>query len=214
MNDEILIRLFRAPVIPLVQTDDAEIAIRVTEALLRGGLSVVELVLRTRGALQCLAATSKACPEAIMGAGTVLRAEQAVAAIDAGAEFIVSPGLDETVVSVANEHSTMVIPGVATASEAQRAWKLGLGYVKIFPASIVGGPGLLNALGSVFGEMKFMPTGGLSAKNLAKYLAIPSVFACGGSWLTPAEAVASGDFERISSLANEAVEIARVARGV
>ena len=206
-------RLLRAPVVPLVQCDDPDVAIDISQALLKGGLTVVEVVLRTRRALQCLAAIGKACPEAIVGAGTVLTGEQARAAIDAGARFIVSPGLDESVITVANAQDVPVFPGVATASEVQRAWNLGLRLVKVFPAGIAGGPALLKALSSAFREMKFMPTGGVSAKNLAQYLAIPSVFACGGSWLTPADAVAAGDFEMISKLANEAVKIARASRG-
>ena len=213
MYQQIEQRLLRAPVVPLVQCDDPDVAIDISQALLKGGLTVVEVVLRTRRALQCLAAIGKACPEAIVGAGTVLTGEQARAAIDAGARFIVSPGLDESVITVANAQDVPVFPGVATASEVQHAWNLGLRLVKVFPAGIAGGPALLKALSSAFREMKFMPTGGVSAKNLAQYLAIPSVFACGGSWLTPADAVAAGDFEMISKLANEAVKIARASRG-
>jgi 2-dehydro-3-deoxyphosphogluconate aldolase/(4S)-4-hydroxy-2-oxoglutarate aldolase len=209
MNERIESRLLRAPIVPLLKSDDVDVAVRITQALLQGGLTVVEVVLRTKGALQCLAAIQKSCPGAIVGAGTVLSEEQALAAIDAGAQFIVSPGLDETVIDVAKAHDAPVFPGVATASEAQRAWNLGLRSVKVFPAGIVGGPALLKALSSVFRGLKFMPTGGISAKNLAEYLAIPSVFACGGSWLTPADVVAAGDFKKISSLANEAVQIAR-----
>ncbi len=213
MYQQIEQRLLRAPVVPLVQCDDPDVAIDISQALLKGGLTVVEVVLRTRRALQCLAAIGKACPEAIVGAGTVLTGEQARAAIDAGARFIVSPGLDESVITVANAQDVPVFPGVATASEVQHAWNLRLRLVKVFPAGIAGGPALLKALSSAFREMKFMPTGGVSAKNLAQYLAIPSVFACGGSWLTPADAVAAGDFEMISKLANEAVKIARASRG-
>ncbi len=213
MNQLIEQRLLRTPIVPLVQSDEPEVAIDICQALLKGGLTVVEVVLRTKRALQCLAATGKACPDAIIGAGTVLTGEQARAAIDAGAKFIVSPGLDESVISVANAHDVPVFPGVTTASEVQRAWNLGLSYVKFFPAGIAGGPALLKALSSVFRGMKFMPTGGVSAKNLAEYLVIPSVFACGGSWLTPADAVTAGDFEKISKLANEAVKIARASRG-
>jgi 2-dehydro-3-deoxyphosphogluconate aldolase/(4S)-4-hydroxy-2-oxoglutarate aldolase len=213
LNNEIEARLFNAPVVPLLQSDDPEIALDITRALIRGGLTVVEVVLRTKKALQCLAAVGKTCPQAIIGAGTVLTRDQALDAIDAGAGFIVSPGLDESVIAVANAHDVPVFPGVASPTEAQRAWNLGLKYVKLFPAGIAGGPALLKALSSVFREMKFMPTGGVSAKNLAAYLAIPSVFACGGSWLTPADAIASGDFKRISSLAIEAVGIAGAVRG-
>lgn len=213
MNREIEQRLSRAPVVPLVQSDDPDVAIRITDALIKGGLTVVEVVLRTEKAMQCLAAIRQACPAAIVGAGTVLNGQQAIAALEAGAEFLVSPGLEEAVISVANTHQVAVFPGVATATEAQRAWNLGLKSVKVFPAGIAGGPAMLKALGAVFRQMKFMPTGGVSAENLAEYLAVPSVFAVGGSWLTPADAIASGDFERITELAREAVRLAAAARG-
>ena len=213
MNRQLESRLLRAPIVPLLKSDDVDVAVRIAQALLQGGLTVVEVLLRTKGALQCLAAIKKSCPDAIVGAGTVLGEKQATAAIDAGAQFIVSPGLDESVIAIAKARDVPVFPGIATASEAQHAWNLGLKSVKVFPVGIVGGPALLKALSSVFREMKFMPTGGVSAKNLAEYLAIPSVFACGGSWLTPVDAVASGDFEKISSLAIEAVRTSRAASG-
>jgi 2-dehydro-3-deoxyphosphogluconate aldolase/(4S)-4-hydroxy-2-oxoglutarate aldolase len=213
MKAEIELRLSRAPVVPLVQSEDPEIAVSITRALMAGGLSVAEVVLRTDEALECLTAARRACPEVIIGAGTVLTADQARAAIDAGAQFIVSPGLDDAVVAVAKHSGLPVYPGVATASEAQHAWNLGLDAVKFFPAGISGGVAMLKALGSVFRQMKFMPTGGVSASNLADFLAVPAVFACGGSWLTPAEAVASGDYESITRLAAEAVTIARTAQG-
>ena len=213
MNHHIESRLLRAPIVPLLKSDDVDVAVRIAEALIQGGLTVVEVLLRTNEALQCLAAVQQNCPDAVVGAGTVLGEKQAIAAVDAGAQFIVSPGLDESVIAVAKAHELPVFPGVATASEVQLAWNLGLKSVKVFPAGIAGGPALLKALSSVFRDMKFMPTGGVSAGNLAGYLAIPSVFACGGSWLTPADAVAAGNFEKISSLAIEAIGIATVARG-
>lgn len=213
VNDTIENRLNRVPVVPLVQSDEPELAIRISEALTEGGLTVIEVVLRTKEALQCLAAVSRACPEAIIGAGTVLTSDQALDSIEAGAEFIVSPGLDECVVATAKSKNLPVFPGIATATEAQRAWNLDLRAVKFFPAGNAGGTGMLKALSAVFRGMTFMPTGGISATNLPDYLAIPSVLACGGSWLTPADAVQSGDFARISELAREAVEIARRARG-
>ena len=213
MRRQIEERLSRTPIVPLVQSDDPDVAVRITEALVKGGLTVVEVVLRTEKALQCITAIKKACPAAIVGAGTVLSGQQALAALDAGATFLVSPGLEEAVINVANTHKVPIFPGVATATEAQRAWNLGLRSVKVFPAGIAGGPAMLIALGSVFREMKFMPTGGVSAENLAEYLAVPSVFACGGSWLTPADTIASGNFEKITELAREAVRLAGLARG-
>lgn len=213
MSQEISSRLSKAPIVPLVQADKPEVAIRMAQALVGGGLSVIEVILRTEAALKCLEAVAASCPEAIVGAGTVLSEAQARSAADAGARFIVSPGLDDNVVVVARARNLPVFPGIATATEAQRAWNLGLRQVKFFPASLAGGTAMLGALASVFKGMQFMPTGGISAKNLAEYLALPTVIACGGSWLTPADVVAAGDFARISALAREAIAIAQTARG-
>jgi len=126
---------------------------------------------------------------------------------------LVSPGLDDGVVEVARELNVPVLPGVATATEAQRAWNMGLRQVKVFPASQSGGTGKIRALASVFQGMRFMPTGGIGAANLAEYLACPEVLACGGSWLTPKAAVASGDFDTVERLCREALAIAADVRG-
>jgi 2-dehydro-3-deoxyphosphogluconate aldolase/(4S)-4-hydroxy-2-oxoglutarate aldolase len=176
-------------------------------------LQVAEVVFRTDRALECLRAVADEVPEMIAGAGTVLTAAQAEAAVKNGAKFIVSPGLDEGVVKVAQERGVPIFPGTMTPSEVQHAVNLGLDTVKFFPASIAGGPPAIKALASVFRKMKFMPTGGVSPGNLAEYLAVPAVLACGGSWLTPADAIAAGDYDVITKLAAEAIEIARAARG-
>lgn len=205
--------LAESPVVPLVQADDPAVAVKISRALASGGLQVAEVVFRTDRALECLQAVADEVPELIAGAGTVLSESQALAAIENGAKFIVSPGLDDRVVGAAKEQGVPVYPGTMTPSEVQRAFNLGLDVVKFFPASIAGGVPALKTLGSVFRTMKFMPTGGISAANLAEFLAVPSVLACGGSWLTPPDAVAAGDFDRIAVLAAEAVDIARSARG-
>jgi 2-dehydro-3-deoxyphosphogluconate aldolase/(4S)-4-hydroxy-2-oxoglutarate aldolase len=202
-----------APVVPLVQADDPDTAIETTNALVAGGLKVVEVVLRTPAALTCLREVAIAVPDAIVGAGTVLSVEQANAAIDAGAEFIVCPGLHAPVVETAIAAGLPVYPGVATASELQLGWNLGLRTLKFFPASLAGGTAMMKALGSAFQGVKFMPTGGVSASNLPDFLALPNVLACGGSWLTPKPAIEAGDFETVSRLAAEAVAIAKKVRG-
>jgi 2-dehydro-3-deoxyphosphogluconate aldolase / (4S)-4-hydroxy-2-oxoglutarate aldolase len=196
------------PVVPLVKADDPAVAVNISRALAAGGLTVVEVVFRTDRALECLAAVADEVPEMIAGAGTVLTIRQAEQALASGAKFIVSPGLDEGVVGVARNHDAPVFPGIATATELQKAYNLGLEVVKFFPASIAGGIPAIKALASVFRTMKFMPTGGVSADNLAEFLAVPAVLACGGSWLTPDAAVAAGDFDAITRLAKEAVAIA------
>jgi 2-dehydro-3-deoxyphosphogluconate aldolase/(4S)-4-hydroxy-2-oxoglutarate aldolase len=206
-------RLLRAPVVPLVAPTDAPSGIRTARALVDGGLTVVEVVLRTPAAIDCLGEIAQAVPDAIVGAGTVLGEEQAAAVLDRGARFLVSPGLYEPVVRLAHDAGVPVFPGVATASEAQQAWNLGLRTLKFFPASLAGGTAMIRALGAVFRDVRFMPTGGVSAANLADYLALPNVLACGGSWLTPADAIAQGRFDAVTALAREAVAVARAARG-
>lgn len=205
-------RLQTAPVVPLVQADNPEVAVKTTRALVAGGLSVIEVVLRTPSAIDCLQEIVQAVPQASVGAGTVLTEQQAVAVVDAGAEFIVSPGLYEPVVRCAQSAELPVFPGVATASETQLAWNLGLRSLKFFPASLAGGTSMLKALSSVYAGVTFMPTGGISADNLPEYLALPCVLACGGSWLTPKAAIEDGNFEQITALASQAVAIAQSAR--
>ncbi len=212
VSDDLLKRLEQAPVVPLVVPDDPETAIETTKALVAGGLSVIEVVLRTDAALECLGEIVKAVPEAIVGAGTVLTERQAAEVVFAGAQFIVSPGLYAPVVEFAKSARLPIFPGVATASEAQNAWNMGLRSLKFFPASLAGGPAMLKALGSVYKGVKFMPTGGVSAGNLAEYLALPMVLACGGSWLTPKSAIADGNYQIITDLAAEAVAIAKSVR--
>lgn len=201
--------LSQSPVVPLVQADDPEVAVEVARALAAGGLRVAEVVFRTDRALECLKAVADRVPEMVAGAGTVLNREQAQAALDNGAQFLVSPGLDDGVVETAQRLNAPIFPGIMTPTEAQRATNLGLATVKFFPASIAGGVPALKALASVFRQLRFMPTGGISPANLADFLRVPAVIACGGSWLTPADAIAAGDFDAVTTLAAQALELAR-----
>lgn len=205
---ELISSLEAKRVVPLVQSDDPKTALKISEALLEGGLDVLEVVLRTDAALDCLEAIAKEFPKAHVGAGTVLSADQSKEVIQRGASFIVSPGLDEASVKVANEAGLPILPGISTATELQQAWNMGLRTVKLFPASLVGGPKILKALSSVFRDVRFMPTGGVSPANLHEYLEVPAVLACGGSWLTPKDAIAAGDFGAITKLAKDAIAIA------
>jgi len=197
-------------VVPLVQSDDPKTALKISEALLEGGLDVLEVVLRTDAALDCLEAIAKEFPNAHVGAGTVLSADQSKDVIQRGAGFIVSPGLDAASVKVATDAEIPILPGISTATELQQAWNMGLRTVKLFPASIVGGPKMVKALSSVFRDVRFMPTGGVSPANLNEYLSVPAVLACGGSWLTPADAIAKEDFTAITKLAKDAISIAQL----
>ncbi len=158
--------------------------------------------------MDCLQAICELEDDLLVGAGTVMSGQQSEAVLDRGAKFIVAPGLDDASVGVAQDANVPILPGVITPTEAMRAQNLGLDTVKFFPASIAGGIPALKAFGSVFKNLKFMPTGGVSASNLGDFLALDNVLACGGSWLTPADAVAAGNFDEVTKLASEAVAIA------
>lgn len=205
--------LQKIPVVPVVVIEDAEKAVPVAKALVAGGLPVIEVTMRTAAAPEAIASIAAQVPEAVIGAGTVLSSDHATQIVAAGAKFIVSPGLHEDVVATANELDVPIIPGIATATELQQAWNLGLRILKFFPAEQAGGIAMIKSLASVFRDVVFMPTGGVSPANLHTYLEVPAVLACGGSWLTPAAAIADGDFERITTLASEALAIAKKARG-
>lgn len=196
-----------------MQAEEPDTAVKTVAALQAGGLDIIEVVLRTDAAMACLEAVAEKAPDAIVGAGTVLSVEQAEEALRRGARFIVSPGLSEDVVRFCQSRALDVFPGAVTAGEVQRAWNLGLRTVKFFPAGLSGGAPMLKALSSVFRDMHFMPTGGVSAANLKDYLAVPAVVACGGSWLTPQKEIAAGNFDAVTQLAREALSLAREARG-
>lgn len=212
MSDKLISTLRAAPVVPLVQSDDPQTALKISEALIAGGLNVLEVVLRTDAALDCLEAIVKAFPNAHVGAGTVVTPDQAREVIRRGATFVVSPGLDAEIVQICQEANIPVLPGVVTATELTAGYNLGLRTMKFFPAGLAGGPKMLKAFASVFRDVNFMPTGGVNAANLNEFLAIPAVLACGGSWLTPKAAIESGDFDAITKLAKEALSIAAQAR--
>lgn len=209
---DLMNRLNATPVVPLIAATDAKTGVETARALVEGGLTVLEIVLRTPASMDALQAICEQVPEAISGAGTVLTAEQAQETVERGAKFIVSPGLTEGVVKTAQKNDVPILAGIATATELQQAYNYDLRTVKFFPAGLAGGPKMLKAFSSVFKGVKFMPTGGVSAANLGDYLANPAVLACGGSWLTPADAIASGDYAAVTKLAREAVEIAKAAR--
>ncbi len=212
MHETLSRMLASAPVVPLIGENDPERAVKIANALGEGGLSVIEVVLRSPDAQKGMEAILGETEDLIVGAGTVLTLDQAKSVVASGAQFIVCPGLVDEIAEYCLGEGVPVYPGTMTAGEVQRAYALGLREVKFFPASLAGGVPMLKALSSVFGEMRFMPTGGVSASNLADYLALPSVLACGGSWLTPADAVKAGDYAKITALAQEAVGIASKVR--
>lgn len=168
------------PVLTVGSADDAE---RACEAILAGGLTSVEIVLRTDAALEAIRRVSRSTG-LVVGAGTVLSVEQLHAAVEAGATFAVSPTTDPTVIEAAHEAGVQLIPGAATPTEIGRARSLGCELVKLFPASLVGGPAFIRALSPVFPDVTFVPTGGITIENVGEYLALPSVLACAGTWIT------------------------------
>ncbi len=189
------------PVIPVIVLQRVQDAVPLAEALLAGGVKVLEVTLRTPVALQCIEAIAKALPEAIVGAGTVRSAADARAALDAGSRFAVSPGYSRELGAASRSIGLPLLPGVATAGEVMAANADGLNFLKFFPAVQAGGLSMLQALAGPFGDVAFCPTGGLTPDSAPEFLALPNVRVCGGSWLTPADAVASGDWQQITALA-------------
>ena len=192
------------PVIPVIVLQRVADAVPLAEALLAGGVKVLEVTLRTDVALACIEAIAKQLPEALVGAGTIRNAADARAARDAGSRFAVSPGYTSDVGKACRELALPLLPGVATASEVMTAQADGHDFLKFFPAQQAGGIPMLKALGGPFPDVAFCPTGGITPETAPQFLALPNVKVCGGSWLTPADAVEKGDWARITRLAREA----------
>lgn len=197
------------PVIPVIVLQRVEDAVPLARALVAGGVRVLEVTLRTAVALQAIARIAREVPQAIVGAGTVRTAADAQAAAAAGCRFAVSPGYTDAVGSACRGLGLPLLPGVASASEVMQAQDGGYSFLKFFPAHAAGGVPMLKALAGPFPDVQFCPTGGLTPANAPEYLALPNVPVCGGSWLTPADAVAAGDWERITALARAATALRR-----
>lgn len=201
---DVLDRVQGVGVLPVIVLEDASFAVPLGDALKAGGLPIAEVTFRTAAAEEALHALA-ADPALLVGAGTVLDVDQVNRAVDAGARFIVSPGLRASVVRRAQELGVEVWPGVATPTEVLAALELGLGVVKLFPAGPLGGADLVKALAGPFPAVRFIPTGGVTHANLRDYLALASVVAVGGSWMVPPALLAQGDFTGISGLCAQAV---------
>jgi 2-dehydro-3-deoxyphosphogluconate aldolase/(4S)-4-hydroxy-2-oxoglutarate aldolase len=191
------------PVIPVIVLQHVEDAIPLAQALVEGGVRVLEVTMRTPVALHCIEEIARAVPQAIVGAGTVRSAADARAAQAAGACFAVSPGYTEAVGSACRDIALPLLPGVATASELMAAQDGGHHFVKFFPATAAGGLPMLKALSGPFPEVSFCPTGGITAQNAREFLALSQVKVCGGTWLTPQDAIQARDWARITRLARE-----------
>jgi 2-dehydro-3-deoxyphosphogluconate aldolase/(4S)-4-hydroxy-2-oxoglutarate aldolase len=190
-----------APVIPVIVLHDVAHAVPMARALVAGGVRMLEVTLRTPAALACMEAIARDVPEAVVGAGTVRSAADAQAAAMAGARFAVSPGYTHAIGQACRDAGLALLPGVATGSEILMCQEDGLSELKFFPALQAGGAAMLKAWGGPFGEVRFCPTGGISAGNAAEFLALPNVACVGGSWLVPSDALAQGDWARITQLA-------------
>ena len=195
------------PVIPVLQFADPAAAVEVVRALVGGGLSIIEVTLRTTAALAAIRQISVEVPDAVVGAGTIRDPEQAMAAIGAGARFLVAPGVTPRLVQAAERWPVPFLPGVATASEAMALADLGYRHLKFFPAEASGGAAALAALAGPLPDIAFCPTGGIDATRAPAYLALANVFAVGGSWVAPAAMVGAGDWSAITALARTAAAL-------
>jgi 2-dehydro-3-deoxyphosphogluconate aldolase/(4S)-4-hydroxy-2-oxoglutarate aldolase len=205
-------RLRQLGVIPVVSIERIESAIPLAEALLNGGLPCAEITFRTAAAEASIRAISQAFPEILLGAGTVLNEEQAERAVHAGAKFIVAPGFSSAVVNFCQTRNLPIFPGVCTPTDIIMALEAELRILKFFPAEAFGGLKTLKALSAPFPHVEFIPTGGITAANLAAYLGFDKVLACGGSWMVKSELINAGNFAEIARMAAEAVMIKRKAR--
>ena len=206
MND-VLQRIQKMGIVPVIKLDDAKDAVPLAKALCEGGLPCAEVTFRTAAAEESIRLMSKAYPYMLIGAGTVLTTEQVDLAMKAGATFIVSPGLNPKIVRYCVDKGIPITPGCANPSDIEAAIELGLEVVKFFPAEAAGGLAMIKAMSAPYVNMKFMPTGGINAKNLNSYLDFSKIIACGGSWMVSDELVKTGEFDKITTLTKEAVSL-------
>lgn len=204
--NEVLEKIQKTGIVPVVVLDDARDAAPLARALCEGGLPCAEVTFRTEAAEESIRIMTAEYSQMLVGAGTVLTPGQADRAVGAGAQFIVSPGLNPAVVTHCLKKGITVIPGVCTPSEVETAIALGLSVVKFFPAEQAGGIPMIQALAAPYTQMRFMPTGGIHAQNVNSYLAYDRVLACGGSWMVKKELIAAGEFDKIRDLTKEAVQ--------
>ncbi len=205
---DVLARMGNCGIVPVVVIGDAKDAVPAANALLAGGVDVMEITLRTAAGIEAIRAVAERCPGVLVGAGTVLDVEQGKAAVAAGAKFIVSPGFNEELVDWCLAQGVAVTPGCVTPTEITAALSRGLKVLKFFPANVYGGLPAMKALAAPFGGVKFIPTGGVSEKNLAEYMGVSYVHAVGGSWLCAQGDIAAGNFARITALCREARAVA------
>ncbi len=209
MNPPAPLPVFQSRVVPVVVITDPAQALPMAQALLEGGIDVIEITLRSSAALAAIEAVARALPAMRVGAGTVTRASEVAQVLAAGARFALSPGATPALLDAARAAGLPFIPGVATPGEAMAARDAGFTLMKCFPAAQLGGVEVLKAWGGPLPELRFCPTGGVSLANMGQFLALPNVAMVGGSWLTPADAVQAGNWARITHLAREATQAAQ-----
>lgn len=203
--NEVLEQIQKIGIVPVVVLEDAKDAAPLAKALCEGGLPCAEVTYRTAAAEESIRIMTSEFPEMLVGAGTVLTPEQVDGAVNAGAKFIVSPGLNPRVVRHCIEKGIPVTPGTSNPSDVEQALELGLDVVKFFPAEASGGLNMIKSMAAPYTNVKFMPTGGISAKNLNEYLAFPKILACGGSWMVKGDLIRAGAFDKITEMTREAV---------
>ena len=201
----ILEQISNIGLVPVIKIDDPEKAVPLVRALKKGGIPVAEVTFRTACAAEAIRKIADAEPDVLVGAGTVISVEQAKAAVEAGAKYIISPGFDAEVVKWCIDNNVPITPGCSDASDVSVAAKMGLEVVKFFPAEAAGGLKVLKALSGPFPNMKFIPTGGIGPDNLGSYLAFKKIIACGGSWMVPGDMLDNNDWDGITALAKEAI---------
>lgn len=206
-------RFEQTGVVPVVVLEEAKDALPLAKALIEGGLPCAEVTFRTEAAAESIRVMKKAYPGMLVGAGTVLTTKQVDEAVEAGAEFIVSPGFDPEIVDYCLEKKIPVFPGCITPSEVAQAVKRGLKVVKFFPAEAAGGLAMIKAMAAPYRMVRFMPTGGINKKNLEEYLSCDKIICCGGSWMVKGDMIRNGAFDKIRELTREAKELADRARG-
>lgn len=198
--------------LPIIQAEQPAQAVAIAKAMQQGGVTAVEVVLRTAAALDCISAIRAEVPELLTGAGTILSAKDAVNAKAAGAQFLVSPASTPDLLKAMINTELALAPGVATPSEMAMALEMGLTELKFFPAHLAGGIEMLKALAGIFQQVKFCPTGGVQLNNLAEFLALPNVFVAGGSWLSPKDLVSQQNWAAITELTRQSVAVAEQSR--
>ena len=211
--NKILTQIENTGIVPVVVLDDPRDAKPLAEALCSGGLPCAEVTFRTPAAAQSIRIMSEKFPHMLIGAGTVLTTEQVDSAVDAGAKFIVSPGLNPRIVKYCTERNIVITPGCANPSDVEQAIENGLDVVKFFPAEQAGGLAYIKAIAAPYPGIKFMPTGGINPKNVWDYLAYDRILACGGSWMVKGDLIRDGKFDEIRELVKEAANIVKESRG-